>query len=183
VTTTQTCAYASTCPGGESCAAPVPRFIDNGNTVTDRRTCLVWEKKTGTFGTPNPSDPHDVNNTYTWSTGSPWNFDGTASSEFLAPVNAAAFAGYNSWRLPWVDELEGILSALYPGCTSSPCIDPIFGPTAPTPDYWTFGTDVILRPLTGRDFSHAFGVGFGDGRSNSGMKWQGGAVRAVRYGP
>lgn len=41
-----------TCEGGAcgNCVpqtSPSPRFVDNGDgTVTDRKTCLVWEKKT-----------------------------------------------------------------------------------------------------------------------------------------
>ena len=39
-------------------------------TVYDTTTNLLWEMKTGSVGGPsNPSDVHDVNNTYTWSSG------------------------------------------------------------------------------------------------------------------
>ena len=48
------------------------RFVDNGDgTVTDNLTALVWEKKT------NDSSVHDEGNTYTWSTGSPYEESGT----------------------------------------------------------------------------------------------------------
>jgi hypothetical protein len=90
------------------------RFVDNGDgTVSDRHTRLVWDKKTGTVGTPNPSDVHDMNNTYTWSSGTAP--DGTAYATFLATLNNCAspdgttftggFAGYCDWRLPSSAEL------------------------------------------------------------------------------
>ena len=67
---------------GTSC-----RYLDNGDgTVSDLNTGLMWEKKTGTVGGPNPSDVHDVNNTYTWSTGDNL-ADGTAFTAFLATLN------------------------------------------------------------------------------------------------
>ena len=47
------------------------RFVDNGDgTVTDVDTGLMWEQKTTAVGSGvNLADPHDVDNTYTWSTG------------------------------------------------------------------------------------------------------------------
>jgi len=66
------------------------RFVDNGDgTVTDNETGLIWEKKTGTVGTAvncattTCSDPHDVNNTYTWSS-SGTAADGRAFTDFLS---------------------------------------------------------------------------------------------------
>ena len=48
------------------------RFIDNGNgTITDTRTRLTWEKKNGADGVADPGNPHDVDNTYTWSASAP----------------------------------------------------------------------------------------------------------------
>src|SRR5437773_42892 len=66
------------------------RFVDNGDgTVTDNETGLIWEKKTGTVGTAvncattTCSDPHDLNNTYTWSS-SGTAADGRAFTDFLS---------------------------------------------------------------------------------------------------
>jgi hypothetical protein len=153
-TTTQACAYDADCPGSESCVAPSPRFVDNGNgTVTDKRTCLVWEKKTGTIGSlsecpagPNCADPHNVNNTYQWSSGFPFGLNGTVATVFLKQLNDEAFAGHTDWRLPTNagsiphltgqdPELESIVLAPYP-CGTSPCIAPALGPTAAT-SYWS----------------------------------------------
>jgi hypothetical protein len=78
-----------------------PRFIDNGDgTVSDTTTGLMWEKKT------TDGSVHEVSKTFTWSTGSPYNFDGTAKTAFLDVLNDVAgsgahcFAGYCDWRLP-----------------------------------------------------------------------------------
>ncbi len=146
------------------------------------------EKKTGTVGTSvdcasadvaGCADPHGVNNRYTWSTASPWNFDGTAPSVFLRQLNAAAFAGQSDWRLPTSagegatgndPELESIL-----GATGSPRIDPIFGPTA-TRSYWS-------SSAIAADQSAAWLVNFATGGLVTDAKTSFNCVRAVRGGP
>src|SRR5262249_42836693 len=159
------CAFDEDCPLGETCdfaTVPSPRFVSNGDgTVTDRKTCLVWEKKTGTVGTgvlcstsTTCPDPHNVNNTYQWSSTVP-QMDGGAFTDFLAKLNAGTgFAGYTDWRLPKSGgrpeflagtaepaELESIVdfSQGFCGGDSGPCIEPIFGPTAASP-YWASST-------------------------------------------
>ena len=53
-----------------NCPTPEPRFTDNRDgTVTDTKTGLQWEKKS------NDNGIHDTDNTYTWSTGSPFDPD------------------------------------------------------------------------------------------------------------
>ena len=104
------------------------RYVDNGDgTVSDKKTGLMWEKKTGNpGGSSNPGNVHDVNNFYTWSESG--GRDGTVFTKFLGTLNSktGCFAHHRDWRLPSVDELKGTL--LYP-CSKHPCIDPIFGPT------------------------------------------------------
>jgi hypothetical protein len=107
-----------------------PRFIDNSDgTITDRATCLMWEKKDDAGGI------HDKDNLYTWSKCDQWPYcepSGTAFTEFLVKLNTPpCFAGHCDWRLPksagrpdWGDafgptgqpaELESIVDAPYPG--------------------------------------------------------------------
>lgn len=89
------------------------RWIEHGDgTVTDRLTGLQWEMKT------DDDSIHDKDDTYSWSSGSPWNPDGTAYSIFLAQLNTAKFAGYDDWRLPTVDELQSLMEG---GPDCMPC--------------------------------------------------------------
>jgi hypothetical protein len=128
---------------------------DDGLTVADIETGLLWERKT------NDSGLHDVDNRYSWSS-SGTAFDGTAKTIFLEGLNNAAFAGHTDWRLPYISELQSILigpgvttvAAASPAdpasglneteqatsCSAAPCIDPDFanvgGPTASS-GYWS----------------------------------------------
>jgi hypothetical protein len=97
-----------------------------------------------------------VNDTYTWSS-SGTGPDGTAFTNFLSVLNGGATGvgncvssdattstgGFDNgcdWRLPTIVEWQTIINT---GCGSGPCIDPIFGPTQPTPSgsgysgYWS----------------------------------------------
>ena len=151
------------------------RFVDNRDgTITDRRSGKMWEKKTDDGGI------HDVNNRYTWSTGSPWDPDSTAFTEFLNTLNTApCFAGHCDWRLPKVSrdadagmpELETIVDCSF----GSPCIDPIFGPTVAS-FYWSATTNA-LNPF------FSWFVGFDFGNIFNDIKGSNGHVRAVRTGP
>lgn len=97
------------------------------------------------MGKKTASDPiHGVGNLYTWSSTGTLP-DGTAFTHFLDGLNGGetgvgncvssngnaiteGFAGYCDWRLPSIEGLQTILLAPFP-CGTSPCIDPIFGPT------------------------------------------------------
>ncbi len=75
-----------------------PRFVDNGDgTITDRTTCLVWEKKDNAGGI------HDLNNLYDWN---------SAATVFLPLLNnpASPFAGHQDWRLPTAAGRPGALT-------------------------------------------------------------------------
>jgi hypothetical protein len=123
-------AKAQKSPETQTCDAP--RFVDNGDgTVTDNLTALVWEKKT------NDATVHDESKTYPW-TSSGTAADGRAFTTFLAALNGAGFAGQYDWRLPTVAELLSITEP-FPLCTTPPCIDATFGPTAPKL-YWSSST-------------------------------------------
>jgi hypothetical protein len=68
--------------------------------------------------------------------------DGTVFTQFVPALNnstspdgaimTTGLGGYSDWRVPTVAELTSILT---PGCTTGPCIDPVFGPTANTMTY------------------------------------------------
>ena len=162
------------------------RFVDSGDgTVTDTQTGLQWEKKTTAVGSgSNYADPHDVDNTYTWTaSGTPYPPDGTAFTDFLVKLNTPpCFAGHCDWRLPseyglaapfpGANELASILLAPYP--CASPCIDPIFGPTASI--YWS-ATTVFFDPTL------ALLVVFDTGTAGNAYKITSESVRAVRTGP
>lgn len=124
-------ADAKALAAGTSC-----RFVDNGDfTISDLDTGLMWEMKTEDFGL------RDYRNTFSWSsTGT--EPDGTLFTQFVPALNdcvspngeamTSGFAGYCDWRVPTVAELTSILTT---GCTTGPCIDPVFGPTANTMTY------------------------------------------------
>ena len=154
---------------GATCDAA--RLRNNGDgTVTDRLTGLQWEQTTDDAGL------HDKDNLYTWSAGGGafTAADGTVFTSFLATLNTGGcFAGHCDWRLPTRGELQTILSEAYP-CTTSPCIDTAFGPTLQD-DYWSSSTNPF-NP------GNVWVVDFADGFVSSGIKGDGGYVRAVRAG-
>jgi hypothetical protein len=164
------------------CPAPGPRFIDNGDgTVTDTKTGLLWEKKSA------DASIHDQDGTYTWSTGSPFNPDGTAFTSLLATLNQPpCFAGHCDWRLPSVTELQSLVDY----GRFAPAIDPVFN-TACAP-----GCAVVTCSCTGLDYywsvttpadvgipDNAWSVDFNYGYLNLFDKTlPAGHVRAVRGG-
>ncbi len=91
------------------------RFTDNGDSVTDNLTALVWEKKTGTVNPGQPFDAtqlRDVNNVFTWSSaGPPWLETGDAFQVLLHALNRDRFDDSNGWRLPTVAELQTLMKA------------------------------------------------------------------------
>ena len=166
---------SSTNPNGVT----VDRWTENGDgTVTDKLMGLHWELKT------DDGSIHDKDDTYTWSDGAPWDFDGTAATVFLAELNlrirfdgldiCAGLAGHCDWRLPTIDELQTLIQPAFPDCSSPPCTK-IPGETAVSLAYWSSSTN------TGTT-ANAWFVSFNSGLVNFDFKGLGYHVRAVRGG-
>jgi len=152
------------------------RFVDNGSTVTDNLTGLVWEKKTNLDTLPNLGDPQDADNVYDWTAVDADNTDedGAAFTNFLASLNGSSFGGASGWRLPTLAELNSIVLPEEFPCTTLPCIDAIFGPTVQS-GYWS-STTFANSP------NDAVLVGFNDGNIPNNNKPDDHNVRAVRSG-
>lgn len=154
---------SQTCGTCMPMASPSPRYVDNGDgTITDRQTCLVWEKKDDAGGI------HDKDGTYQWSSTGTL-MDGGAFTVFLAVLNGDStacvgagnpdpcctaagtgtcgpFAGHSDWRLPSSAgccgvptgepaELESIVDTGAAGCGVSPfppCVDAAFNTSCAT---------------------------------------------------
>jgi len=115
-----------------SVCSPQTRFTDNGDTVTDNLSGLVWEKKTNT-------NLHEPNAIHTWSRSNstgPWEEDGTAFSVFLAGLNAVPFDGIPGWRLPTFAELTSLMKVE----TAVSAVLPEFPDTA-AGAYWSSTND------------------------------------------
>jgi hypothetical protein len=123
---------------GTSCEGA--RFVDNGLTIADNLTQLVWEKKTTVVDSGvNLSDRHDVDNSYSWSVSVGGAADGAAFTDFLDDLNSTGFAGQHDWRLPTIFELNSIVSTDAFACAAPCTIDPLFSPSKPT-RYWSSST-------------------------------------------
>ena len=138
---TMICVADACVPCTADFSAPV-QFVDNGNgTITDRHTCLVWEKKDNAGGI------HDLNNVYQWSS-SGSAMDGSAFTVFLVGptgLNSTAFAGHQDWRVPTAAgkspptgqpaEAESIDTNVSCGPTAGACVPAAFntncGPYGP----------------------------------------------------
>jgi hypothetical protein len=143
-----------TFPGDGVHGAPL-RYRDDGLTVTDLNTGLMWEKKVpGPGGAVNCLTAlHSVNARCTLA---------EATGAWITKVNGdgvgPGFGGYSDWRLPNAKELQSIVD--YGRCDVSrgaPCVDeaaihPVFGPTDPV-FHWS-STLHLPDPQT------AWGVGF-----------------------
>lgn len=209
-TTARSCAFDGQCPNGETCnpgATPAPQYVDNEDgTITDRQTCLVWEKKDAYDGTavvcPGGAscvNPHDADNTYAWSsTGSA--DDGAAFTELLQGLNDSAFAGHTNWRLPLEigivapftapQELHSIVDQSATGCGSgAPCTPAAFDTNCsatcsgvdPTCSC-TAPADYWTATTDSGNTGSAWIVGFDDGETASSSKTTAMHVRSVRGG-
>jgi len=89
----------------KQCSSPPARFVetDNGKTITDRLTNLVWERKSGNSA---------MNQPLTWSTTGPeiGKERGGGFAGYLHSLNASpGYAGSSGWRVPTIAELISTL--------------------------------------------------------------------------
>jgi len=134
-----------------------------GGCVLDNVTGLMWEVKTTDGGL------RDWNKKYT-------NYgDGSANdaSTYVVAVNAVNLCGYADWRLPTVDELQGIVDygVAFPG----PAIDATWFPNANNLWSWT-GSSVVGHS------DYAWFVSFNNGYVDNFHRSFLNAVRLVRAG-
>jgi M6 family metalloprotease-like protein len=161
-----------------------PDWVENGDgTTTQCATGLIWEMKTS------DGSIHDRFDRYTWSTGSPWNLDGTVVADFLNVLNDTAgggvncFAGNCDWRLPTSNELAGRSSL---GAATGGIVDPSAGTcTGSSADCTTIPGETTPAPYmsattsSGAD-SFVYLMQFSSGNVQHGSKEGSYYVRAVR---
>ena len=128
--------------------------------VQDKVTGLMWEGKTA-------SGTRAGSNTYT-------NLGNNAANDasgYVKAVNDQALCGHADWRLPTVDELQGIVDygKPYPG----PTIDALWFPNTKSDAYWS------ASPYAG-GASGAWFVYFSDGDVDYDYRVRAYAVRLVR---
>jgi len=136
-------------------------FYDKTECVKDNVTGLMWEGKTNDGGL------RDGSRRYT-------NYGdgrGGDAGAYVAAVNGAGLCGYNDWRLPGRDELQGIVDygVSWPG----PAIDADWFPNTFGFDHWT-SSPLWFSP------SDVWGVDFANGAVSHKLRSGIGHVRLVR---
>ena len=164
-------------------ASGQPTATTSGNTphpcVRDNLTGLVWEVKTADGGL------HDQKWRYSWYD-SVHNYGGAPGTvshgscktpgrcdteKYVADVQATALCAFTDWRMPTVNELDGIVHA----GRNSPSIDPIYFPNTKSSYFWS-GSPGAGAP------NDAWVVNFGYGNVDSNYRINGFQVRLVRGG-
>jgi hypothetical protein len=117
------------------------RFVDNdGWTVTDTKTGLMWEKQTSTCAAGEVTCAQDR---YTWSDASPFqNPDGTLYRTFLKRLNQQpCFATHCDWRIPTIQELKTLSEPDVPQSVRVPDGIKLLGQCGVPCGYWSASSD------------------------------------------
>jgi len=147
--------------------------LAGGIMVQDNVTGLIWEVKQDKDDTPNYTNPHDADNTYTWYDGSSgYPGEGTDTLDFIAALNSSRFGGYSDWRLPTIMEL----SFLVDRDRCDPSINTTYFPNTVSYRYWSSTTNADYPIYAWLVY---FGCGHVDCYYKSGYDVY---VRAVRSG-
>lgn len=127
--------------------------------VQDKITGLMWEGKPAS-GTLRGNPAMNSNRAYTnydSTYGTPAQIAASTNAQaYVNAVNTAGLCGHKDWRLPTVDELQGIVD--YGG--TSPSIDSAWFPNTAGSYYWTLSPNVGNSDL-------AWGVNFNNGSVSS----------------
>jgi hypothetical protein len=143
-------------------------YTDNGDTITDDVTGLMWEKLS------NNDNVHDVGTTYNW-------HDAFGK---IQQLNDNSYAGHTDWRLPNVRELASLtyfgsgdlaIHLVFSHDCVQGCMMATCSCTTGIP-YWTSTTSAS-------DHTKAMIVSFGDGEVTTSAKGGLHTVRAVRDAP
>lgn len=167
-------------PGLET--APRGRWTDNGDgTVTDNATGLDWGLLTG------DGSIQDKDGQYRWSNGVTGAPDGGVFHIFLRELilgesadgrtTTGCFAGKCDWRLPTVEELQGLVDLNAFGCGTDP-----FAACTTIPGYTTAGPYWSSSSVSDDELK-AWVVDFSDGTVHAQEKLESQFVRGVRGGP
>jgi len=163
--TGQTASFASGDDGDlqKGVAQPSPRFLDNGNTITDNATGLMWTKD---GNAPGPGcSPASVK---TWQ----------EALNYVACLNTSAYLGHTDWRLPNVKELKSLIhygeASIYTWLNDA---DQGFSNVQGN-WYWTSTTCWAYDPID----TYAWMVSMSDGQISNAPKTTSYNVWAVREG-
>lgn len=148
-------ADSTTQPADEQTASPsksIMRISEDGLTVTDDATGLVWDRK-------------HLENRLTWD----------QAQEAVKAANESSHLGFNDWRLPALDELKGLVKVGSKSSSRSATIDLKAFPGTPAAGFWT-GEPYSPVP------ADAWIVVFNYGYTDAVLKDYGLFVRLVRSG-
>lgn len=138
---------------------------DQGLTVTDASTGLVWKRNYEMVDPSNPGTWQDRIDTFTWT---------EALGRPLIAANAG-FAGYSDWRLPNVKELRSLVSET----RHNPAIDTSVFPATPfQSDFWTASPNLDYFKNQDKSWGVSFDIGMSFAMPRSFRNY----VRLVRGG-